>query len=182
MAKKKFWTTDKIVGFTALFISILTLYIFIRQTNIIETQSHLSVMPYLLLEITENNHGNTFELDLENYGVGPAIIENASIHYNDSTYKSQFQEFLRAHVQGMDSVQILNHSTLEEGRAIPAGGSINLITVGGSEQSYTTFLQIMQELKQKKNGFDFDIQYKSIYEDQWQITLNSQSSSPKKIR
>ncbi|MBT8268432.1 MAG: hypothetical protein KJN59_04340, partial [Bacteroidia bacterium] len=63
MAGKKFLSTDKIVALTAMFIGVLTLIIFIRQTNIMDTQGRLSVMPYLLLETSNNGENRTFSID-----------------------------------------------------------------------------------------------------------------------
>ena len=54
MSKKKFWTSDRIVGFSAMFISLITLFIFIKQTNIIDRQSKLSAMPYLMMQMSNN--------------------------------------------------------------------------------------------------------------------------------
>ncbi|MBT8310320.1 MAG: hypothetical protein HKO72_01275, partial [Flavobacteriaceae bacterium] len=72
--KKKFWNSERVVSFSAMFISLLTLFIFIKQTNIIERQSRLSALPYLMVETSNNSEDNTFEIEIVNHGVGPAII------------------------------------------------------------------------------------------------------------
>jgi hypothetical protein len=172
--KKKFWTSDKLVSFAAMFVSLSTLVIFIKQTNIIETQSHLSVMPYLMVESSNNSENYTFALDLENYGVGPAIIEERLIYYDGKEYNMEFEPFLRATIAEMDSVEVINHSTIQVGLAIPADGRRNIITIGGGKNSYETFVRILTEMQSK--NLNYTIKYKSIYNDHWEI--NSESDVP----
>ncbi len=172
--KKKFWTSDKIVSFSAMSISLLTLFIFIKQTNIIEAQSHLSVMPYLMLETSNNSKDGTFKLDLENYGVGPAIIENRVIIYKGKEYDMEFEMFLREHIKEMDSVHIVNYSSVQIGLAIPAGSRRNVLTVGGGQKSYDTFVELISRLQNE--GLDYKINYKSIYNDRWKI--NASQATP----
>ena len=81
MAKKKFWTSDRIVSFSAISISLFTLIVFARQTSIIEKQSRLSALPYLNMEAGYNPDEDFITLTLNNYGVGPAIIEEMNISY-----------------------------------------------------------------------------------------------------
>lgn len=175
--KKKFWTSDKLVSFAAMFVSLLTLFIFIKQTNIIETQNHLSVMPYLMVESSNNSEDYSFALDLENYGVGPAIIEERLIYYDGKEYDMEFEPFLRTVIPEMDSVIINNHSTIQVGLALPAGGRRNVITVGGGKKSYETFLRIITEMQAK--DLNYKIRYKSIYNDHWEI--NSENDVPKEL-
>jgi len=177
MGKIKFWTSDKLVALTALFISLLTLFIFIWQTNIISKQSHLSVMPYLILDSSDSGDNQSISITLSNHGVGPAIIVMKQFTYNDRTYNVEFDEFLKLNFPEMDSINILNYSSIEPGRAIPAGGKRNILTCGGDTKSYLTFTQIMNELLE--NGFEYQIEYKSIYDDNWIIETNT--NTPKEI-
>lgn len=176
MAKKKFWTSDKIVGFSAMFISLLTLFIFIRQTNIIEKQSHLSVLPYLMMETSNNSELGRFSIDIENYGVGPAFIERRVILYKNELYEMELVDFLKQNIPEMDSVVTINYSSLQRGLAISAGNKRNILTVGGGAKSYTTFLKIMDEIL--KDGFNYRIEYKSIYEDRWSISGDTDVPTP----
>lgn len=166
--KKKFWTSDKIVSFVAITVSVFSLFIFVRQTNIIEEQNHLSVMPYLMLETANNGENATFSVHIVNYGVGPAIIKKRLIKYKGETYDMEFHEFLNQHIPAMDSVNIRNWTTLQVGVAIPAGSDRNILIAGGDRSSYQAFLGIMSELR--SNGFKYEIEYRSIYNDMWAIT------------
>lgn len=176
MSKRTFWTSDKIVGFSAMFISLLTLFIFIRQTNIIEKQSRLSVLPYLMMETSNNSELGKFSIDVENFGVGPAIIERRVILYKNELYEMEIADFFRQNIPEMDSVKIINYSTLQQGLAISAGSKRNILTVGGGQKSYLTFLKIMDQLA--KEGFNYRIEYKSIYEDRWSISGDTEVPTP----
>jgi hypothetical protein len=165
--RRNILTSDKVLSAAAIFISFLTLYIFIRQTNIIERQSHLSVMPYLNVETSNNREENSFAIDLINHGVGPAIIENVAIHHNGKEYDLQLSDFMNRYLPGMDSVYIINRKDLFKGQAVRSGDAINLMTVGGSRRSYEDFLRVMERLG--KDKFDYVIQYRSIYGHRWKI-------------
>ncbi len=165
--KKKFWTSDKLVALSALSISLLTLVIFIRQTNIMEQQSHLSVMPYLMIEGSDQGLDKMYILDLVNHGVGPAIIVDRKISYKGTEYDLEFDEFLREHVEGMDSVKIISNSTVHRGLALPAGSTRTIIKIGGGATSYNHFLKVLEQLSTP--DFDYKITYKSIYDDRWYI-------------
>ena len=164
----KFWTTDKIVALTALFISVMTLVIFIKQTNLMERDSHLSVMPYVLLD-SHNNTGNyTYAIYLDNQGVGPAIIQSTKLIYQGKEYDMEFPEFLQqTFPQLVDSTEFLNRTTVGPGQIIPTGGDINVLTAGGDLKKYQSFLMIMDELN--RNGFNYELTYRSIYDDYWSI-------------
>ena len=118
-----------------------------------------------------------FKIDIENYGVGPAFIERRVIIYKNELYDMEFDDFLRENIPAMDSVKFINTTTLQIGLAISANTKRNLITVGGGQKSYLTFLKIMQDLE--NDGFDYRIQYKSIYEDRWTISAATDIPVPK---
>lgn len=165
--KKKFWTSDKLMAISALSISLITLFIFVKQTNIMEKQSHLSAMPYLMIEGSDQGFDKIFILDLVNHGVGPAIIVDRKITYKGKEYNLEFDEFLKEHMEGMDSVNIISNSTIHKGLAIPAGSTRTIIKIGGGAKSYYDFLKVLEKLSPP--DFDYKITYKSIYNDQWFI-------------
>jgi hypothetical protein len=170
--KKKFWTSDKIVSVVALAISLFTLYIFVRQTNIIEEQSRRSVMPYLMLESANNSEDQTFSISIVNYGVGPAIVESRQINYKNKVYDMEFFEFLREQIPEMEGVNFINTTTLQVGVAIPASSERNVIVVGGDTTSFRKFVRIIQNLTEE--NFYYEIKYKSIYDERWKISSKEQ--------
>lgn len=151
--------------------------IFKQQTDIIEDQSHRSVMPYLLMESSNKGNDKVFKIDVVNHGVGPAIIEERTILYKGNSYNMEFQDFLSEVLNVPDSLKILNYSTLQPGFALPAGSGRNLITAGGDDFSYNEFLNIMGMVT--SDSFQYRIKYRSIYNDHWEIS--SETNTPELI-
>lgn len=170
--KRKFWTSDKVVSFVAIVVSVFSLFIFVRQTNIIEEQSKRSVMPYLLMDSANNSEKGTYSISIVNYGVGPAIVESRQIRYKDKVYDMEFFDFLKEQIPEMDSVHFINTTTLQVGVAIPSSSERNILMVGGDAHSYTTFLKVLQGLLEDE--FYYEITYKSIYGERWSISSNEQ--------
>lgn len=150
-----------------MFISMFTLIVFVRQTRIIEKQSRLSVMPYLYWETGYNPEEDYLTLTLSNYGVGPAIIEDIKILYQDDVYCMDFADFLKQDFFEQDSISVLASASIADGLAIPASSDRQAIKIGGSNNRYIKVEKFLRKLE--KNGFDFEIVYRSIYGDKWRI-------------
>lgn len=174
MKKIKFPSADRSLSMVAMFVSLVTLIIFVRQTNIMEKESRLGVLPYLMIETSNNNLEANFKIEIYNYGVGPAIIESRSVTYKGKQYDMEFPDFLREVFPKMDSISIINSSSVQPGLAIPAGEYRTVLVAGGSQESYVNFLSLMQELQSEGGGFDYQIKYKSIFDDHWQINAIEQ--------
>lgn len=167
MKKKTFWSADRIVTVLAISISLFTLIVFARQTSIIEKQSRMSVLPYLNMEIGYNPDEDFITLTLNNYGVGPAIIEEMNISYKGETYKMDFARFLQNDFFRTDSITVLASASIDEGLAIPAGTERVAVKFGGSGDRYIKTEKFFRKLE--RNAFDYEIIYRSIYNDLWRI-------------
>jgi len=166
--KKKFWTSDKLFAVLAVLISLTTLVIFVKQTNIIDKQSRLSAMPYLTIETSNNSLDQHFRFDLINYGVGPAIIEEIEISCDGKTYPHDLQTFAEEHLPEMDSINVVSSSSVQKGLAIPAEGDRTMLVVGGNKEDYEAFLVLLEDLLENR-GLDYRIRYRSIYNEVWEI-------------
>ncbi|TJY35831.1 hypothetical protein [Pontimicrobium aquaticum] len=182
MAKKKFqWNSDKLLGISAMSISFITLVIFIYQTNLMSKQNYLSILPYLSISTSDNSANNTFAISLDNYGVGPAIIESTILSYQGKNedlidYDNEFLKYLKAKAPILDSITAISYSTLDKGLAIPAGTKYNILTVF-SEKDYKLYKTTLKELVDK--GLYFEINYKSIQDEHWKI--NNLTKGPEKL-
>ena len=178
MSKNKSnWSTEKIVSITAITISIVTLIIFVQQTQIMKRQNYLSILPYLTISTTTNEHAKTFELNLINQGVGPAIIESVTFiyegeRYDLADYDHYMLAFLQDKVPELDSLINVSSSSLDKGMAIPANTSYNVIRVKESEKDFYLITQTLTQLLEE--GFDYEIIYKSIQHERWKIYNNSE--------
>lgn len=172
LPNKRFWNSDKILSFTAILISLLTLVVFLYQTNLMRKQQLLSVLPYLAI----GNYGlgtSNFTLVLQNDGIGPAFIEDQKIIYLDSTYHMDLPGFLYAHVPAMDSLSNISYSNIYPGKMIPPNEKIELLRVNESIEDELKLLRLLEALE-----IDYEIHYRSIYNERW--VLRSGETSPQK--
>jgi len=77
---------DLLIALFALLISTLTATAAIYQGRVISNQLSVTVWPYLSYKTTASNTG--IQLDVENVGVGPAIIRSATLFIDDKPQPS----------------------------------------------------------------------------------------------
>lgn len=176
------WNSDKIVSLSAMSISVLTLIIFIYQTNLMSKQNYLSILPYLQISISNDKAKNTFSLDIKNHGVGPAIIESVIIYYKGEkhdlrVYDNDLYNYLKSEMPVLDSVNFFSSSTLDRGIAIPANSNYNVFKVFETEKDYELLTSSIENLL--KQGLYYEITYRSIQDERWLIHSNSEG--PKKL-
>ena len=173
MSKLKIkWNSERLLSLSAMTISFITLLIFVYQTNLMRKQNSLSILPYLMLGTTNDSANSTFELNLKNHGVGPAIIESATMYYNDeayqlSDYEDNLQQFLIILDPAFDSLEVFSFATLNKGLAIPAETTYNLLRVTDSSKDYALVTNALQRLIEE--GLNYEIVYKSIQNERWLI-------------
>lgn len=172
--KSKLPQTNRIVGISAMIISLLTLIIFIYQTNIISKQSKLSVKPRLSFNKSQTIIDSLviFEKTLTNKGLGPAIIHNSILSYQKEDYALDFNAFVSNKFPDIEKYGNLASTT-----SISSGTSISpneTIIIYKFEAPLKNIPEIMKYLNIDSNSYDpnwnFELIYSSIYEDiQWNI-------------
>jgi hypothetical protein len=175
------WNSDKILSLSAMSISFITLIIFIYQTNLMSRQNALSILPYLQVSTSNNAEGNSYILSVQNYGVGPAIIESVRLEYKGKGYDLEdyddyLFDFLVSQASELDSITNVDTSTLNSGMAIPANTNYNIFRVT-TLKDYQLFLKVFNRLL--ANGLRYEIRYKSIQDEHWLIHIDSEG--PEKI-
>jgi len=158
-------------------ISFITLIIFIHQTNLMSRQNYLSILPYLSLSTSNSPVDNTFSLSIENFGVGPAIIESVTLKYKGKSYDladfdNEVLTFLKAQAPALDSIKIISYSTLDKGLAIPVNQSYNVFEVKESKNDYILIRNNLNRLLEE--GLYFEIVYKSIQNERWLIANDTE--------
>jgi len=164
-------STDRIVSLCAIFISLLTLVIFIYQTNLTRKQNHLSILPYLALDSSINHYEGTLELELKNLGIGPAIIESRKIFHEEKWLDVDFVDFFYEQYTLNDTTMSVLSSSISHGTAIPANESITLIKVFMSKDKLPAFLEWFEGIQ---DGMDYEVVYKSLYQEKWKLTSKSE--------
>lgn len=176
------WNSERILSLSAMLISVITLLIFIYQTNLMRRQNYLSIMPYLLLSTTRDKSEQLFSVSLKNHGVGPAIIESTTLIYQGKAYHLRDYNFellrvLTVLAPELDSLHTYSSSSLDKGIAIPANYTYQLLESRQSAEAYELLNSTIDKLL--ANGLDYEIIYRSIQEERWVIRL--QSDGPKRL-
>lgn len=176
------WNSERLLSFSAIGISFITLIIFVYQTNLMSRQNYLSIMPYLALTTTHDKANHTFELNMKNHGVGPAIIASAALLYEGEKYDlvdydNQIYKCLQSIAPVLDSIEVISFASVYRGMAIPANSEYNILAVKNAPEDYQLMTTTLSQLMD--NGLDFEIVYKSIQDEQWKIRGNSEG--PKKL-
>ncbi|MCW5515512.1 hypothetical protein [Muriicola sp. Z0-33] len=178
MAKRKLkWNSEKILSLSAMSMSFITLLIFMYQTDLMKKQNYLSILPYLVVGDSHNRANLSYELDIYNHGVGPAIIESVTIIHQNKRYDlrehdNRVYSLLRTLAPRLDSVINYSTSTLERGLAIPANAEYNIFAVNNSTEDYLLMTSELERLLAE--GLNFEIVYKSMQNEHWMISIDSE--------
>ena len=171
--KRPFWNSEKIISFSAIFISLLTLVVFVYQTNIIREQQRLSVLPYLQIGNYENARPN-YKLVISNDGIGPAFIESVVTIRNGERFDVDLPRFLGQHIPEVDTIEDVFHSNIAPGQLIPAGAKIAILEVNNNLESAIQLYKILSD-----NDISIELIYASAYGEKWK--LNSNENAPERI-
>ena len=167
MSKRSYnsvWNSDKLLSISAIVLSLGTLVVFIYQTNLIRKHQYASVMPYLELGMAESGSPNAY-YELENKGVGPALITDVKIHFKDQVFNESPVSFLKSNFRSMlDSIgPTLTYSAIHPGMLVPANSSVILFQSENSMVTADTIYQIFAE------QVEIEITYQSIFEETWRV-------------
>lgn len=170
--------TDRIVGFAAILISLLTLIIFIYQTNIMHQQSRLSVKPRLLFSSAmryEDDSLLVYSISLENKGIGPAIVDSSFVNYEGVKYESDWEDFFSDAVPALKEYgEFISYSNISIGETLSSDEEKVLFTYVCPVRSYLKVLEYLEVSDDSADlPLDMTIYYHSIYEDdKWVVTSN----------
>lgn len=190
MMRKEFWNIEKIVGLTALIVSLLTLIVFVYQTNLLRKQQYMAAYPHLSL-MNEKSGTLQYSFGLSNHGVGPAFIESVKVSASNDMVYDDIIHYVEKTMGKQDSINYV-YSNLWVGRLIPANEKINLIQLLDENmikdwglvttvKTTKSTLDRANKLYQILNDDEIDIEiiYSSVYGEKWRI--GNHSNVPKKI-
>ncbi|WP_350284337.1 hypothetical protein [uncultured Croceitalea sp.] len=176
--------TDRILGVSAMLISLLTLVIFIYQTNIMRDQSKLSVKPRL--DFTTNQGGNdsivTFQQVLENKGLGPAIIDSIYFKYDGKNIPLESKKLLETYFPKLLTYGHLSqYAVLGKGTTLTPEEERSIFTYELPVSNLDSVFGYLKINPEDDAPFPVEVIYTSIYEDElWMV--NSDESQPKRLR
>lgn len=158
--KKIKWSGDKLLGVSALIVSLATLFALVYQARIMREHEMKSAFPKL--ELWNNNSSEKFELVLINTGLGPAIIEDYFMTYEDSVYQMDQQEFAHHYSDSLTKAAI-GSSSMRKGRIIQPGSEISLLRLRLDSTRYHPLMEVFQ------GGAELSLRYSSVYHQLWEI-------------
>lgn len=154
--------TGLVTAWTAIVISVFALVVTLWQAYVMRRHNKLSVRPLLVTAEQEKTNGNTgyFLFELENCGVGPAIIKNFILLDGDKEIarnnRKAYNDFLTKIIKDNAKTSNLTISSLAPGGALPAGAKHLL-------------LEVTYDIKNSNTSFthqlNLTVEYQSIYED-----------------
>lgn len=159
--KNKFWTGEKLLSFSAVFISVLTLIVFLYQTSLIRKQQYASAFPYVSL----GHHGwdsKNYRFVIDNGGVGPAIITKVTIEDNKGNIYHDVVNYIDANITDEDSIEYF-FANISPGRLLSEKDYVEVIGVGDGKLSTADHLGKLLNPDKVK----IEIEYESIYGETW---------------
>lgn len=166
-------STDRLLGISAILISMLTLIIFIYQTNIIREQSRLSVKPRLSFSAHFNTKDSThtYQVLLTNKGLGPAIIEAINLQHDHKKYNADIRAFFEAVYPDVWKYGHFSQTfKLSRGSTLSAGESKSLLVFVFNETQRLSLLDYLGIQEVDDLPFLIAVEYSSIYEERWKTT------------
>ncbi|MDT0620745.1 hypothetical protein [Croceitalea vernalis] len=176
--------SDRILGISAMAISVLTLAIFIYQTDIMRVQSKLSVKPRL--DFTTNQGGNdslvTYQEVLENKGLGPAIIDSIYFMHEKKSFPLNAESFFEKNYPKLLEYGYLSqHAELGEGTTLTPNEERSLFVYKLPASNLESVFEYLGITSIDEIPFYIEVTFTSIYEDELWLT-NTNKSVPKKIK
>lgn len=153
VAKPKSLRPELTFSVLAVLISLLTLFVYIYQSNLMKTQQKMSVWPHLSFGPSAGQ--DYFRLILINKGVGPALVRDVKIKVNGLQLEG-VEDIIP------DSIDApFSYSSIWPGQVIMAGEKLEVLA--------TEDVRVVNHLfnLMKKDQLAVEICYCSVYDDCW---------------
>jgi|GEM_PF-3636061 hypothetical protein len=177
MATKQHWNYELIAAMAAVFIGICALITSVVQTQIMLKQQAASVLPIAQWTWSANINAldstGTFELQVVNKGIGPALIEQVRILYQgeqlpqDSLPKLLFFKLLKYSDDSLTDY----FWTSVDGIVLTAGEKVAMFKTNLPRDGFH-LAQRFHHLYQTEK-IDLVICYKDVYGKRWQVRRES---------
>ena len=153
--KRKFKISKEwAVSLSAIFVSIATLFVYVYQARIMQSQQHASVWPYIEWTVTISSAEGIY-LSVHNKGVDPAIIKHTDLSLDNIPVGTR--ELMNKLTNGKADSLWSFTSTVEK-RVMAPGDEIRLFHMKGEELFKMDLGNIYHRIK-------YNICYCSIYDE-----------------
>ena len=140
---------EKLSHYGILVVALSAVFISVWQVKILQDHNKLSVKPLMDFHLVTNRKDSVLTVSISNRGIGPAIIQEISYTYQDSTYSEFYSVLMNAGV--LDNVQA------------QVGYGKNTVLSPDSEY---TILKVKKETP--RIGIAVKIVYQSIYKEEFE--------------
>ena len=152
-----------IISLCALVVSVLQTQIMKEERELMREYSRASVWPRLELSMSKSHDlkdGSVtqFALLIKNSGVGPAIITDVRVAYNDAVSKNWWHLFEQQNLP--DSIETFVTNRKVNKNIIQSGETVEILNLNDN-------LPLANSFFGKLKGLSMDIYYESIYGEQW---------------
>jgi len=178
-SKRINWSAEKVMSISALFVSAISLFALFYQLNLAREENELirkeqkaSVLPHLSQWFS--TIGDRYRIVFGNRGVGPAFVKKVDITINDSIKFDNTDnaiEYVYKHMGPVENNDP-NTSTFTEGRVIPAGETVVVISII-DPKAKNLFQQFLDT-----NTLDFEIIYEDVYGTRWSLSNKEERMIP----
>lgn len=159
-----------IISLCALIVSVFQTLILQEERELAREYSRASVWPHLDFGVEKSQNPKdgsikSFAFSLTNSGVGPAIITDVRIRYNDTNAKNWWHLFEIMEIP--DSIDRYIGNTKFNGRVIKIGETIQILNLDNNIPLAKAFVERIKE-----NSWAVEIYYESIYGEKWKYFNN----------
>ncbi len=159
------WSPEVVLSLLSLLISLCSVAFTVVQTDIMQSQQKASVWPYL--EVHMGIYQNAFFLEVQNKGVGPAVVRSVVFNYKGNTY-NKFDDI---------AVLIVNDTTFNYTNRLTR--PITKYVFSASEKVRVfeaSDVRHSSKLVYNTSEIQIKIRYASIYGDEWEVNDKNEVS------
>ncbi len=154
-----------VISLCALIVSMIQTSVFREQRELMHEQARASVWPHLefTLELghdLKDSSINHFVITLTNSGVGPAIITDVKVSYNDTIAQNWWKLFDIQEIP--DSIDRHITNGVFNGKVIQTGKTIEILNLDIN-------LPLANAFYERSEGVSMEIYYESIYGEKWKF-------------
>ncbi len=159
--KTNYFSPDKLIAYSAVLIGLCALVVSVYEANIFRQQQKASVWPFLEFSVTSNSEG--FSYNIQNKGVGPAIIKWVVVRIDGTPVKS-WRKYGEK-ILGIDLARTNYVSSFITDRVIAESEEVRIILLKNPDDVRKALFNI--------DRVSFEICYGSIFQDYWVVTSDS---------
>lgn len=156
-----------IISLCALIVSVMQTQLMRQESELLREYSRASVWPRLEFGLSKSHNPTDgsltqFTLSLSNSGVGPAIITDVKVSYNDKTATDWWHLFRIQEIPDSIETYITNSSLNKQ--IIKIGETITILDLSKN-------LPLAEEFMKRLENLSVEIYYESIYKEKWKYNI-----------